>query len=148
MNSSCPAPQILSSPGLVYRIEHATFRDKPLVGFQIVVGDFRDVKQPDVWEGGGVFLQHGIIAGPIKMLGDDFLSLIGVQVVHIRFRGLAGFLAVYILVHYSDVRFRSDADWRVNEFQLSLGLTYFQMRFVFPRQVYVAEAFLHESGAG
>ena len=82
------------------------------------------------------------------MLGEDLLRLVGEGVSQVRLRSLSGSLPVNILVHHRDVRLGQNADrWRHN-FQRPLCLPHFQMRLVFPREVRIADALLHESRRG
>src|SRR5438093_13448750 len=80
------------------------------------------------------------------MLGNGVLSMIGVQVVQVRLSRGASISPVDIGVDHGHMRFCTDADRRVDEFQFSLRLAHFEVCFVFPSEVDVTNSSLNESG--
>ena len=78
------------------------------------------------------------------MLADDFLPGVGVQELQIRFRRVPGALALDVGIDPGDVRLGFDAERRIDNFQGALGFLHFEMGFILPGQVDVAQVALGE----
>ena len=94
------------------------------------------------------FFRMASLAGPVEVLGDDLLGLVGVQVLQVGLGRGPRLLAVHVGVHHRDVRLGPDADRRVDEVQIALRLPHFEVRLVLPGQVHVADPPLDEGGGG
>ena len=84
------------------------------------------------------------------MLGDDTLSLVGVEVVEVSLGHRFGTMLLGYLVHHGDRRLRQNGDRRHHQLELVAGprLTKHQQGFVLPRQQHVTETALGKAGGG
>src|SRR6476620_3481187 len=91
-----------------------------------------------------MLFQDGFIRRSIEVTGDDLLRLVRVEVFQISFCSLPSPLAVYIVSDHSHMRFCSNADRRIDDLQSALRLEHFQMSFILPCEMDVADIFLNE----
>src|SRR5450631_2554225 len=89
------------------------------------------------------------IARAVKMLGGYFLTLLGIEIAQILLRDLARPVLVDHLVDHTDRRFRENAQGRGNHIELiRTQLFDGEIRFVLPREQYVADAAFHKRHGG
>ena len=84
-------------------------------------------------------------ARPVKVLADDVLRFLGIQVLQIRLRNRSGAFAIDIPIHHRDGRLGQNRQARVNEIHPIAKFFLQQISFVFPAQEHITLVALSES---
>ena len=93
-----------------------------------------------------MLLQDGFLTGAVIVRGDDFLGLIGVQVASRLRRQLACPCDLTLASTQATGGSAPMLERRINEFEFAAGLGDFQMCFVLPGEMHVADLLLGEGG--